>query len=105
MTITSTQFIAFAGGLAGTTVLTTTGKPFTVAVKGGSIYVTPQSTGLEQRRFTDNNVQSALSLYSKSASLRPTDYSTKIAHSSYFVGLLNLYLAQAQQQASITNQQ
>jgi hypothetical protein len=67
MTITSTQFIAFAGRLAGTTVLTTTGKPFTAAVKGGGIYVTLHSTGLEQRRFTANNVQSALSLYSKSS--------------------------------------
>ena len=105
MTITSTQFIAFATGLAGTTVLTKTSKPFTVALRGGSIYVTPQSTGLEQRRFTANNVQSGLSVYSQSTSMRPTDYSKKIAHSSYFVGLLRLYLAQAQQQASSTNQQ
>lgn len=105
MTITSNQFISFASGLTGTNVLTTTGKPFAVAIKGGNIYVTPQSTKLEQRRFTANNIQSALSLYSQSGTLRPTDYSAKIAHSSYFVGILKLYLAQAQQQASVSNQQ
>ncbi len=104
MTITSNQFISFATGLTGTNVLTATGKPFAVAIKGGNIYVTPQSTKLEQRRFTTNNIQSALSLYSQSGTLRPTDYSTKIAHSSYFVGILKLYLAQAQQ-ASVPNQQ
>lgn len=92
MTITSSQFIAFASSLGASAVLTSTGKPFTLLVQGNSIYVTPHSTGLKQRRFTVNNIVAGLAMYSQTGSLRPTDYSARIAHSSYFVGILQRYL-------------
>lgn len=105
MTITLTQFMAFAGRLVGTTVSTKTGQLFTVPVSEGSIYVTPLSTRQVQDPFTTNGVQKALSVYNQTASETPTDYSRHIRHSSYFVGLLKAFLAQARQQAVETAQQ
>ena len=88
MTVTSNQFYAASQAVGNGIVSTATGKPFTVAVRGADIYVAPQSTKQEQRRSAANNIASALAIYNQTHTLRPSDYSKRIAHSSYFVGLL-----------------
>ena len=85
--MTYEDLLELARRYEGKTVLTVTGKPFTVGIYRDCPFFTPASSGWGQsdgRRAAERFIER----YNATGSTRPADYARLTRNASYFIGLL-----------------
>ena len=85
--MTYEELIALAGRLEGETLLTVTGKRFTVGISFECPFFTPESSGYAQADGR-KAAERFLERYNATGSLRPGDYADVTRNASYFIGML-----------------
>ena len=85
--MTYEELVALARRLRGETLLTVTGKRFTVGIALECPFFTPESSGYGQADGRKAAVR-FLERYNATGSLRPGDYADVTRNASYYIGML-----------------
>ena len=85
--MTYDELLALARRCEGRTLLTSTGKGFTVGIYMDTPFFTPTSTG-RGRSDGRKAAERFLDRYNATGSLRPADYGDVTRNASYFIGML-----------------